>query len=248
MTTAFFNYSSTRFSKLTHMRALIILLSITAFAVKAQNGSIDVHLTSGKIISTRYVYLYTSSDSYLRVHEKNGEKISIDLIDHVEGYDQAGNYRYFMPIDLQYNVIWGERGFMSDRITIYHTDIVTGTMSASHKPKRCLYSKDGGPLRRIKLKYLKTDLADCAASQEHLKKGKRIGGAQAGVYVASYSLIIAGMITLVNDSSDKDNDPETRSGPSLPPTVLIGALGAWIPSIMSNAKRERYLDALKVYK
>jgi hypothetical protein len=56
------------------------------------------------------------------------------------------------------------------------------------------------------------------------------------------------MITLVNDSSDKDNDPETRSGPSLPPTVLIGALGAWIPSIMSNAKRERYLDALKVYK
>lgn len=225
-----------------------ILLLFISFTALAQIGPINIHLTSGKIISTHYAYLYSGYSSYLRIHEKRGEKISIDQVDHIEGKDQYGKYRYFIPIRLG-NAVWAERGYASDRIVIYHTDIVTGTMAANYKPKSCLYTKDGGQLQKLKLKYLKRDLADCPASLEHLRKGKNIGKAQAGVRVASISLLIAGFISMVNDSNVEapGSSTETNSSPDIPPSIIVGAVAAWIPILMENSKREKYLDALKAY-
>jgi hypothetical protein len=229
------------------MRSVTFILLLISFAAMAQTGPINIHLNSGKIISTHYAYLYSGYNSYLRIHEKKGEKISIDQVDHIEGIDEAGNYRYFLPV-VWGNEVWAERGFTSDRIVIYHTDIVTGKMASTHKPRSCLYSKDGGPLRQLKLKYLKKDLADCPASLEYLKKGKKVGIAQTAVYVASYSLIVGGIVGFIAETSDKElEDPESSSAASIPPAVLIGALGSAIPLLMNNAKREKYLDALKAY-
>ncbi|HEY3403956.1 MAG TPA: hypothetical protein VGK59_11245 [Ohtaekwangia sp.] len=210
----------------------------------AGQGEINIHLKSGRIIPTRYVYLYSGYHSYVKIHEKKGEKIPITLVDHVEGPDETGHYRYIIPV----NDIWAERGFTSDRITIFHTDIVSGKMAAGYKPKSCLYSKDGGPLKSVKLRNLKEDIAECAASMEYIKKGKRIGGTQTLVRVVSYSLIIAGIIdTADNFSVANPDDPESDSGSGISPMVIIGAAGAWVPFFMENAKRQKYIEALKVY-
>jgi hypothetical protein len=225
-----------------------IFILLFSLAADAQTGPINIHYKSGRVVSTYYAYLFSGYDSYLKIHEKKGEKVSINLIDHVEGTDEKGNFRYIKPVNLG-NWVWAERGFTSDRITIYHTDIVTGSMAATYKPKSCLYSKDGGSLQPLKLKYLKLDLADCPESLVHLKKAKNIAKAQAVVYVASYSLIIAGIVGFVNDASnDTSEDEPSSSGPSIPPALIIGAVGAYIPFFMNDAKREKCLDALKVYK
>lgn len=230
------------------MRAFTIVLLLISCTATAQTGPIRVHLTSGIVISTHYAYLYSGYNSYLRVHEKKGEKISINQVDHIEGIDEKGNYRYFKPVQSG-NKVWAERGYTSARIVIYHTDIVTGKMAVTYKPKSCLYSKDGGPLHPLKLKYLKKDLADCSDSQDHLRKGKNIATAQAAVYTASYALIVAGIVSFVNDSSvDEPGKSDMNSGPGIPPAIIVGAIGVWIPIFMDNVKRENYLDALKAYK
>lgn len=228
------------------MRILSLAMLLFSFSTLAQTGPINIHLKSGRVISTQYAYLHSGYNSYLRIHEKKGEKIPINQIDHVEGTDEKGNYRYFKPV-LRDTEVWAERSFTSSRIEIYHTDILTGTMTAEQRPKGSLYSKDGGSLQPLKLKNLKKDLGDCTASMEYLKKGKKISTTQTVIYVASYSLILAGIVSFANDASDvSPSDPET-SGPSIPPTIIIGAVGAWIPFIMGNAKREKFLEALKAY-
>lgn len=226
------------------MRSLGFFLFLVSFSAAAQTDPINIHLKSGKIIATRYVYLYSGYDSHLRIHEKNGENISIGMVDHIEGFDENENYRYFKPIQWG-NLVWAERGFTSDRIIIYHTDIVTGTMAVKYKPKNCLYSKDESPLRHLKLKYLKRDLADCPASLEYLGKGKKIGAAQVGISIVGYSLITAGMVTLINAPSNEDT--EDHSVPEIPPTILMGGIAVLIPVFMTNLKRQKYQDALKVY-
>lgn len=227
------------------MRFVFVFLLIP-FVAGAQDGPIKVYYKSRKVVSTAYVYLFSGySSSYLRIHEKKGEKIDIGLIDHIEGTDESGNTRYFVPIETSnLSTVWAERGFMSDRITIYHTDIVTGKMAASYKPKNCLYSKDGSNLKPLKLKYLKEDLADCPESLVHLRKGKRVVAVQAAVCVASYALVIAGSVQFITDASGRE--PGDGS-PGVPPIVFLGAIGAWTPLIIGNLKRERYLDALKAY-
>jgi len=228
------------------MRILSVALFLFSLVVSAQNGPINIHLKSGRVISTQYAYLYSGFNSYLRIHERKGERISIGQVHHVEGTDQKGNYRYFLPV-FWGNEVWAERVFTSDRIEIYQTDILTGTMTATLRSKSNLYSKDGGSLQPLKLRNLKKDLADCPASMEYLKKGKKISTTQTVIYVTSYSLILAGIVSFANDASAANpGDPET-SGPSIPPTIIIGAVGAWIPFIMGNAKREKYLEALRAY-
>ncbi len=94
------------------MRFLIFLFVLFPFTGTAQSGPINIHLTSGKIISTQYAYLYSSSgfsEPYVRIHDKKGEKITIDRVDHIEGTDQHGKYRYFKPIGSGIHAIWGER-------------------------------------------------------------------------------------------------------------------------------------------
>jgi hypothetical protein len=230
------------------MRLVTVLLFFLSSIANAQKGPINVYYKSGRVVSTYYAYLFSGYDSYLRIHEKKGEKVSINLIDHIEGTDEKGNYRYIKPVEWG-GLVWAERGFTSDRIVIYHTDIVTGSMAATHKPKSCLYSKDGGPLQPLKLKYLNKDLADCPESVDHLKKAKRIAKAQVAVYAASYSLIAVGIVGFIsNSSTDTTEDEPESTSVSIPPTILIGALGAYIPFFMNDAKREKCLDALKVYK
>lgn len=91
-------------------------------------------------------------------------------------------------------------------------------------------------------------MADCPASLEHLKKGKGIATGQTIISVVSYSLILAGTITWFADAADDELDDPGSSSLDLPPTVLIGAIGAWVPIFMNGPKREKYLAALKAYR
>ncbi|MCZ8214647.1 MAG: hypothetical protein O9262_00330 [Cyclobacteriaceae bacterium] len=183
----------------------------------------------------------------MRIHERRGEKISIDRVHHIEGKDQKGNYRFFKPIEPSFNrKVWAERSYTSARIVIYNTDIAPGAMYAGYKPKNCFYTKDNGPLLPLKLKTLKKDLGDSEASLEYLKKGKNIGKAQMGFRAASLALLIAGVVSFANDSStDNQNMDE---GPSVPPAIIGGVVCAWIPVFMESGKKQRYVEALKAYK
>lgn len=231
------------------MRGITILMTLLTFKSFGQNGPINIHLNTNEIISTRYAYLYSSSQSYVRIDERKGQKIPINSVDHIEGFDEKGNYRFFLPVRITpQRLVWAERGFSSERIVIYHTDIVTGTMAANHKPKSCLYSKDNGPIKPLDLRDLRSDLGDCPASIEFLRKGKNIGIAQAGVRIVSYALILGGTIKFLSDASVQEPGDPSKGGPDIPAGIIVGAVTAWIPVLMANEKNERYLEALKAYK
>jgi hypothetical protein len=231
------------------MRLLPLMLMLVSFASVAQ---INVHLTSGKVISTKYAYLYSAdafSDSYVRINDKKGEKILINRVDHIEGTDQKGGTHYIKPVDIKGNEVWGDRGYTSDRIEIYYTDIVIGTLAASHKYKHCVYSKDGGPWQLLKLKNLKRDLADSPEAMQVLRKGKAIAITQVGLYITGYSLVVGGIVNFIDEQSSKElGDPEKDAAVSIPPLVLAGAIVSWTPFLINGLKRAKYVDALEAYK
>jgi hypothetical protein len=180
----------------------------------------------------------------VRLHDKKkGEKILINHVDHIEGTDQKGGYHYIKPVEIKGHEVWGDRGYTSDRIEIYYTDITIGTLTAAHKFKHCVYSKDGGPWQLLKLKNLKRDLADSPEALQVLKKGKGVAITQVGLYVTGYSLIIVGIADFIDEQSSKElGDPEKDSGVSIPPLVLVGAIISWTPFLINGVKRSKYVD------
>ena len=169
-------------------------------------------------------------------------------MDHVEGTDKYGRYRYFKPISPGGKLIWGERSYTSARIEIYHTDVVDGTMNSKLKYKAGYYSKDNGPLTSIKLKYLKRDLADSPESMIHVKKGKTLGAVQGVIYVAAYTLIIVGIVDVVDNAGNKPLPPPGATSASIPAPIIAGAVLAWVPLAFSEPKHDHYINALRAYK
>ena len=170
----------------------ILLLFLLPFFSYAQNGPINIHLRSGEVISTRYAYLNNNagfSKPYVRIDDKKGEKITIDMVSHVEGVDQNSEYKYFQPIYLQGAKIWGERTFRSDRIDIFYTNIVSGTWTAAYKSRWFQYEKDNEPLKKLTYANLKVDLADNPASLTNLRKGNGLRITQFLLYGLGAALI-----------------------------------------------------------
>ncbi|MEQ8469846.1 MAG: hypothetical protein RIC35_01595 [Marinoscillum sp.] len=224
------------------------LLFLLPLLASAQNVPINIHLKSGETISTQYAYLNSNggfSQPYVRIDNKKGEKITIDRVTHVEGFDQYSKYKYFQPIKLQGRNIWGERTYNSDRINIFYTNIISGTWTASYKSKYFQYEKDGQPLKKLTYANLKIDLADNPESIESLKKGNALKITQILLYGLGATLIGVG---IANDfSNDELSDPNDTSI-KIPPAVIAGAITLYIPWFINGPKQNHFVNALKAYK
>lgn len=233
------------------MKLCFLTLIFLPFITWAQHGPINIHLKSGEILSTRYAYLNSNggfSRPFVRMDEKKGKKVPIHAVTFIEGIDQKGEYKYFKPIQLQGRQTWGERTFNAERMTIYYTNVISGTWAASYKSRHFQYSKDDLPLKKLTFANLKADLADNVNSMQHLKKGNTLRITQLLLYGLGAALIASGI------SSDfKDVDTGSPPGPressiSIPPALIAGAVVLYIPWFINGPKQDHFTRALKSYK
>jgi hypothetical protein len=220
---------------------LTLLLLLPSFCF-AQEGPINIYLKTGNITSTNYAFLENNSGfsiPYVRINNKKGEKISIDQVDHIEGTDQNGVYKYFKPIKLQGREIWGERTFRSDRVEIYYTNIISGTWTASYKSKYYQYSKDTQPLKKLTYRNLKIDFGNNNESMPHLKKANSLRVTQLLLYGLGATLITTGIANNLSDTNDNGN---------IPVSIVAGAICLYIPWFINTPKQKHFINALKDYK
>ena len=231
------------------MRVLLLLL-LFPLTTQAQQGPIRVFFKNGSAISTDYVYLYNYigfSDSFLRIDHKKGEKVAIRQVDHIEGIDQYGRYKYFKPVRYYYgNQIFAERTFTSARIDIYYTDLEPNPWEASYSFRHFTYEKDGGPIKRMKYTNLKKDIRSCRASMSLLKKGNGYRISQMLLYGVGGALVTHGIVTGLSNN-DRELPPPGETRISIPPTFVAGAIGLLIPRFLNRAKQNYFVKALKAY-
>jgi hypothetical protein len=220
------------------MRNLLILLAVFPLLANAQNEPIEIHLNSGEVLYTNYVYIYSSFNSGVRINSRKGEKISIRDVDFIQGFDKERNFRYFTTIG--YNgTVWAERSFASERVKIYSTSRFDFEYSAKAGD---VYQLDDGPIRDIKYRNLKEDLSDYQQSMDYLKKANGIRTTQAVLWTASVGLFIGGIVQMVGGPLE---DPEESL--DIPPMFYLAAgvnLAAWVLEI---PKKNRFRKALQVY-
>ena len=225
----------------------LVILVLSPTLVLAQNGPINVHLKTGDILSTQYALLTNNSflsRPFVRIHDKKGEKITIDRVIHVEGTDQNGQYKFFKPIQLMGSEIWGERTFHSERVDIYYTDVVSFTGASYYKSKYFQYSKDSRPLKKLNYSNLKIDLADNAGSMQHVERGNKLRITQLLLYGLGAGLVVAGAADILNDD-ELDGTGDTSF--SVPPTLIVGAIALNIPWFINPAKDKHFVNALEEY-
>ncbi|MEN8248910.1 MAG: hypothetical protein ABFS32_08260 [Bacteroidota bacterium] len=118
----------------------------------------------------------------------------------------------------------------------------TGTVTTTTTDKD-VYSKDGGPLREVKMKSLKRDLSDNPESMKVLKNVSKRKMLQAGLYTVGYSSIIIGGVVTLKDISV---DPSDLGAPKISPILLLGGL-TWAAYSMRDGNKERLFDAIDLY-
>jgi hypothetical protein len=223
------------------MRKLTILILLFPFVVYSQTGPIQVHLKSGQALNTRYAYLFNTAGfekPYVRINDRRGEKVTIDLVSYVDGTDQNGTFRYFKPIRFQAREIWGERTYESDRIEIYYTDFHGDDWGSVYKYKYFMYTMDNSGMKKVSYASVKKDIEGNTESMLHLKKGNSIRITQLLLYTAGTSLIISGVASGLSD-------PENSK---IPVGFIAGAITLSIPFFLNNAKQKHFVNALEAFK
>lgn len=228
------------------MRLIFVFLFIPALTF-AQSKGISVYFNSGEVITTDYVYISETGlgGPFVKIGDRNAKRVSIRDIEHIEGKDQFGDYRYYKPIYVVGFTLWGERTYTSDRIEIFYTNVSNGGWNTNYKMAYYVYSKDGGPLKKMKYSFLKEDLSDNEASMEFVKKGNRLNITQAFLYVAGAAIIVAGIVQM-----DKNLEKSTRENTDLeiPPVLIGGLITYYVPFFMQGAKQNAFYEALTTYK
>lgn len=229
------------------MTRLLTLLFLFPVLVFAQNRGIKIFLNSGDVISTNYAMIHETGlgGPFVKIDEKNGKRFPIREVEHIEGIDQDGEFRYFMPVKVSGFTLWGERIIQSDRITVYYTNVRSGGWGTNYKMQYYVYSKDGGPVRKMKHSNLIEDLSDNPESLEHLKVGNALSITQGVLYIGGAALLAVG-IKQMSDDLDKSvmDDTETH----IPPAFIVGLATYYVPFFMQGAKQDRFLRALESYK
>lgn len=228
-----------------------LLLTLLPLFAYAQQGPIKIVLKNNEVVYTNYAHLNnngTFTGPYVRIHHKRGEKVPIDIVDHVEGIDQRGTYKYFKPINFGYRgEVFAERTFTSKRIKIYYTNVVSGTWNATYSFRHFNYEKDGALLKKMTYANLKKDLSDCPTSTDFLKKANGYRIAQMALYGAGAALVIHGIATGLSGNDDELPPPGAAPRIKIPATFVIGAISLMILRFLNNPKQGYFVDALKNY-
>jgi len=223
----------------------------------AQSGPIRVVLQSDSIIYTRYADLNNNPSfrqPFVRIDERNGRRIAIDQIKYIDGTDQNNVYKYFTPVTYLGSQIFAERTFKSDRISLFHTNIISGTWNATYAYRYLNYSKDNQPIKKATYANLKADLADNPAAWAYLKKGNGNRVAQLVLYGLGAGLLVSSIATFANtDVETPANPPALPSGDrsssiKIPPGLIAGAVCLYIPWFLNNPKQDHFTKALESYK
>ena len=227
----------------------ILLLSLLPLLTYAQQGPIQVVLKNQDTVYTQYVYLNNNtgfSGPNVRVHHKRGEKIPIDEIDHVEGRDQQGAYKYHKPVPYLYGgEIFAERNFSSPRIEIYFTHYVSGFRDLLYNFRYFSYAIDSSSIKKMSYANLKQDLADHPVSVGYLKQAQGYRTAQIVLYGVGGALVVHGIASGL--SSNDELPPPGESRVKVPATLIIGAVALVVPNLLNNSKQSYFLKALKNY-
>lgn len=235
------------------MKQASLLVILISTLCRAQTGPIDVYLKSGKVISTRYVYISQGggfSGPFVRVQPNSKDKIKIDDVDHIEGVDQTGKHRYVRPVDWRLSTIWAERTYQSDRISLYYVGIVQWGLGVSTtKWKYFQYTKDDGPLTKLSIRNVSRDVGDNPESASFIRKSKTNRILQALLYTTGGVLVITSAVKDLNSVDKPDSTPDpAKDDFKLPVGFIAGAACIALPLALKPGKQKNLVNALEVYK
>lgn len=229
------------------MKYTVLLIILACTICKAQNGPIKVYLNSGKVISTRYIYVDQGGGlgrAFVRIDPSSKARITIDSVDHIEGTDNDGKSRYIRPMRWRLSTIWAERTFNSDRIAMYYVGIQSGGFgTVSMNWKYYQYSKDDGPLQKLTIANVDRDVKDDPKALEYVKKSRANSLVQGLLYTAGGALIIA---AAAKDLAPDDGPAE--DGSKVPVAAVVGIGCLILPLALKPSKQRNLVHALETYK
>lgn len=201
-------------------------------------GNIKIVLLTDSTIFTNYVDLNNQPTSYATIHSKDGSRVSIRGIHHIEGYDQEGKYRYIGVATLQSRKIFTERIHDGQRVDLYRTNYI----SNGWKTKLLWYSKDEGEIVKGRFAKLRKDLKDSPEAMKYLRGGSAIRYTQ-------YALYAVGAVVLVSAATKQlDKEPGPPGETSGPPVgFFVGAGLLLVPFYLNNLKIKQYEKAGRAY-
>ncbi|HZY82491.1 MAG TPA: hypothetical protein VFE50_23355 [Cyclobacteriaceae bacterium] len=234
------------------MKFTFLFFVLVASVCYAQDdGPINIYLNSGKVISTRYVYIDQGGGfmrAFVRINPNAKEKIMIDEVDYIEGPDNDGKLRHVRPIKFQGRSVWGERTFQSDRITMYFVGVTTWGVGFPSNTKYYQYTKDDGPLTKVTIANVQADVFDSPESMAFVKKSKVNVGLQAGFFAAGITLAIASAVKWANEDVPTGPGAKQDTEVKIPPMVFVGVALCVVPAFIRSGKQKNLVQALEVYK
>lgn len=224
-----------------------LLFFVSSYRCHSQYGPIKIFLKGDSVILTKYALLSNArSFKYpqpsVTIHYKEGPRLTIEQIDHVEGRDKNGNFRYFGVATFQSLQIFAERVLDGERIDLYRNNVIQGDWNFSYSNKLLHYAKDGREMKRVKYRNLKADLRDNKESLQKLRGASAIRFTQLGLYAL-------GAFILVKTAKDEAEKPLSPPGSNegVPTGFFVGAGVLWLPWIINGAKLKQFEKACEIY-
>lgn len=231
------------------MRFVLVFLLTTLVAqyIFAQAAPIKIVLKNDSVILTNYAYLtnsftFKTRKPHVIIDYKDGPRITIDRIDHVEGNDKTGKFRYFGVATFQGTQIFAERIHDGERVDLYLNNVITGGWDYHYSTKLLHYSKDGGEIKKARYPNLRKDLRDSPEAMKKLRGGNAIK-------ISQYLIYGLGAFVLVKTAKDDLDKPQGPPGTDtgVPSGFIIGAGILFVPWIINGLKLKEYEKACKAY-
>lgn len=226
---------------------VLVLFSVTScFICNAQYGPNKVFLKGDSVILTKYAYLSNMASvrnplPTVTIHSKDGPKITIDKIDHIEGYSSDGKPRYFGVATFGASEIFAERVIQGKRVDVYRNNVITYSGGIGYSSKLLHYSKDGGPVERVNYRNLKRDLKDGQAARKKLRGANAIRLTQLGLYALGTFVLIK----TIKDETDKPVGPP--GDVSIPSGLFVAGGLLFLPWIINKPKQRQFELACELY-
>lgn len=213
---------------------ILLLVSQLSFG----QGGIKIVLLTDSIIYTKYADLNNQPTSYVTIHSKDGSRVSIRGIHHIEGYDQEGKYRYIGVTTFRGRKIFTERIHDGQRVDLYRTNYI----SNGWKTKLLWYSKDDSELIKGRFGKLKRDLKNSPDAMKYLRGGSALRYTQYALYAAGAIVLVK---TATKEFDEEKSPPGEVSGPPIGFFVSAGLI--FVPFLINNLKIKQYEKAGRAY-
>lgn len=206
----------------------------------SQDGDF-IELENGNIITGQKIEFRSPAfkASYLLVDDKDKYELSTVRIYQIHGhYYKKMQPPGFLSESFFLRTAHGRIDAYSKASTTYVSNANGGMTTMSNRWD--YYSKDDGPLKKMRYRFLKKELTESAEAMKVIKKIKTLRYVSAGLYVGGSALIVSGIA-----STASSTDKSKSSG--IPGGVIAGALTFTVNMILLNTKRNMLTDAIDAY-